>query len=327
MNRRVSLGFLAGCLTVASIVASTGVASADPAAPLKATDVAGVGSDTTQYVLDALASAYNAANTGVKIGSWDAIPPAGGSTTITTKTGCAPITRPNGGSAGVAALLADTTNCIDFARTISPKATDGSQSSLTFFAFGRDGVSWASVPSSRTPKNLTTAQLAQIYTCQVTDWHVIDSTVKAGAIHAFLPQAGSALRKTFLTRIGLTDASVGSCVNQTVQQNQGTALGGDKLAIVPHSIASWVAQSTGQVTDVRGGVTMEKINGSAPVKGGKLNRAFDSNFLFLIYNVVKTANVAKYNKFFAKTGFICKNPTIITTYGFAALGAACGTVS
>lgn len=316
-----------------AVTVSTGVAHADPTTPLAANDVVGVGSDTTQYVLDALATAYNSTTPAPtqKLGSWDAVAPDGSTAPITTKAGCAPITRPNGGSAGVAALLADTTNCIDFARTISPKASDGSQNSLSFYAYGRDGVSWARIASRRTPANLTTAQLAQIYTCQVTNWHTVDSTVPSGAIHPKLPQAGSALRKTFLTRIGLSDATVGSCVDQTVQQNRGSDLAGDKLALVPHSIASYVAQATGKVTDVRGGVTLAQINGLAPTIGANANTRpnpnFDPNYLFLVYNVVKTARAAQLAKFFARTGFICKNPTIIRAYGFTSIASACGTVS
>lgn len=314
-----------------ALTLATGVAHADPAAPLAATDIAGVGSDTTQYVLDGLATAYNATSPAKKLGSWDAVAPDGSTAPITTKTGCAPIARPNGGSAGIAALLADTTNCIDFARTISPKATDGTQNSLTFYAFGRDGVSWAHINSAKTPANLTTVQLAQIYSCQVTNWKTINASLASNPIHAKLPQSGSALRKTFLARIGLSDATVGSCVDQTVQQNRGTDLNGDKLALVPHSIASWVAQKIGNVTDVRGGVVLGKINKLVPTVGTgantKLNTKFDSNYLFLIYNAVKTARAAEFGTLFKPSGFICKNPKIIQKYGFAPLTSTCGTAS
>lgn len=266
----------------------------------------------------------------VKLGSWDAVPPAGGSTTITTKKGCAPIARPNGGSAGIAALLADTTGCIDFARTVSPKATDGSQASLTFYAYARDGVAWGTIPATPavTPQTLTTAQLASIYTCQTTNWHTVLASLPSNAIHPKLPQPGSALRKTFLTRIGLTDATVGSCVDQTLQQNQGDGLNGDTLAVFPHSVASWIAQANGVVTDNRGGFVLRAVNGKRPLTAtGKLSNTYDPNFLYLAYNVVKTASASKYTKFFARTGFICKNPSILTTYGFQALGSACGTTS
>jgi ABC-type phosphate transport system substrate-binding protein len=331
MSRRILRAGTALAAAAVALSLSTGVAHADPDTVLPKTAIVGVGSDTTQYVVDALATAYNATSPAKKLGSWDAIPPAGGSTTITTKRGCASITRPNGGSAGVAALLADTTNCIDFARTISPKATDGSQNSLTFYAFGRDGVGWAHIASRLSATTLTTAQLAQIYTCQVTNWNAIDSALPSGAIHPKLPQAGSALRKTFLTRLGLTDATVGACVDSTLQQNRGTDLNGDKLALVPHSIASYVAQTTGQVTDVRGGITLGKINGLSPTVGNganiRLNVNYDSNYLFLVYNVVKTARAASFGALFKKPGFICKSPSIISAYGFATIGAACGTAS
>jgi len=331
MHRRAHIVLAATCLSAVTGLALGGTALADPAKPLKATDIAGVGSDTTQYVMDGMATAFNAASTTTELGSWDAVPPAGGTaTTIVTKTGCAPITRPNGGSAGVAALQADTTGCIDFARTISPKATDGTQNALTFYAYGRDGVSWATVPSTpaKTPATLTTAQLAGIYTCQVTDWKSVSASLPSNPIHAKLPQVSSALRKTFLTRIGLSDSTVGACVDQTVEQNKGTALAGDPLAIVPHSIASYLAQSKKKVPDARAGIVLRSINGKKPVTAkNKLNTAFDANFLFLIYNVVKTPSLSNYTTLFSSTGFVCKHPAVITSYGFGTIGDACGTAT
>lgn len=329
MHRRATLA-AAACLSAVALTASAGTALADPSAPLSKTDIVGVGSDTTQYVMDAIATAYSSPPRTRKLGSWDAVPPPGGSTTIVTKTGCAPITRPNGGSAGVAALQADTTGCIDFARTISPKATDGTQNALTFFAYGRDGVSWATVPAvpARTPASLTTAQLAGIYTCQLTDWQTIAPALPSGTIKAKLPQVGSALRKTFLTRIGLSDSTVGSCVDQSVEQNKGTALANDPLAIVPHSVASYIAQTNNKIPDARSGIVLRSINSKKPITStGKLNTAFDSNFLFLIYNVVKSPAPTKYTTIFGSGGFICNHPGTITGYGFGVLGSACGTVS
>src|SRR5690242_4864016 len=125
---------IGSALALSITLALGGQAFADPPSGVTpaSTDIVGVGSDATQYVTDAIATAYDKAHaTGPKLYSWDAV----GSPTIVTKSGAAPITRPAGGSAGVAALLADTTGAIDFARTTSPKKTDGSQNSLTFYAF------------------------------------------------------------------------------------------------------------------------------------------------------------------------------------------------
>lgn len=319
---RAHVALATGLLATTSLLALTGPAFADPDAALKKTDIAGVGSDTTQYVTDALATSYNASHT-VKLGSWDAV----GSATIVTKTGCAAITRPNGGSAGVAALVADTTGCIDFARTLTPKASDGTQNNLVFYPMARDGVTWASLPSTKTPKDLSTSQLALIYTCQITDWHSVSAALPSSTIHAKLPQVGSALRKNFLTRIGLSDSTVGSCVDQTVQQNEGTELAGDKSAIVPHSIASWLAQQKASQVDNRGGVVLKGVNGTTPTANGALNPSFDANFEYLAYNVVKSPTKAKYTAVFGPSGFICKHPTILKKYGFAPIGSSCGVAS
>src|SRR5260370_22003780 len=76
-------------------------------------DVVGVGSDTTQLVMDAISASWDAGAPLHKIYSWDAVNPTTGTTgdTIETK-GVGPkdptcnIARPNGSSAGIAALPA-----------------------------------------------------------------------------------------------------------------------------------------------------------------------------------------------------------------------------
>src|ERR1700710_2383488 len=70
------------------------------------TDIVGVGSDTSQLVVDQRSTAFNA-QTPVppnKLYSGDAV----GSTSIVTKTGCTSITRPNGSGAGITNLQANT---------------------------------------------------------------------------------------------------------------------------------------------------------------------------------------------------------------------------
>lgn len=317
----------------AAMTLGGGVALADPPSTPAATAIVGVGSDTTQYVMDAYAAAYSKpTKQAIKLASWDAIPPAGGSTTITTKAGCAPITRPNGGSAGVAALLADTTGCIDFARTLTPKSA--TQSSLAFFAYARDGIAWGTPAASPAvaASNLTTAQLNQIYTCQLTNWSAANPSLPSSTIHPYLPQAGSALRKNFETEIGISDGTVGACVNQNAEQNKGTSLAGDTSALVPFSIASYIAQAKGTIPDFRGGLVLHSVNGLAPLtKAGGFNGKYDAHYLITAYNVVKLQQdntvAAEYLAVFGPTGFICKHQSILAKYGFNKIGSACGTES
>jgi ABC-type phosphate transport system substrate-binding protein len=335
-------------LASAGAILGGGVAAADPPAGVtpRTTDIVGVGSDTTQFVMDAYATAYNKTNPARKLYSWDAVkpgtnPPVTGDP-IKTKAGCATIARPNGSTAGIAALqasLAAGNHCIDFARSSAPKASTG-QSNLAFFAFARDGVTWAAKPSNHTPSSLTPAQLAQIYTCQVTNWHSISASLPSNTIAPFLPQAGSGTRKFFEAAIGISDTQVGSCVNQSIEENDGRPLAGNLNAIAPYSIARWINQTpkgsggTGGEADIRGGVTLRSINGTSPtVRNAKthkitLNRKFTPTFLRLVYNVVgkgATGTVdPAYIALFGSHRFLCTHQSVAAQKGFGTLGAACG---
>lgn len=324
-RNRAGVAAVAGAATLA--ILGGGVALADPPFKPQRTDIVGVGSDTTQSVMNAYAKAYNATKPARRLASFNAT----GSANIVTKAGCAPIARPNGSSAGIAALRADTKGCIDFARSSRPKATDGSENSLAFFAYARDGVTWVTVPSAKTPANLTTNDLRNIYTCAVTNWHSVSRQLPSNPIHAYLPQVGSGTRSFFESAIGITDSQVGSCVKQSIEENTGTQLKHDTLAIAPYSIAKWIAQKKKKETDVRGGVTLHRINGTNPLTAsGKLNTRFSSGFLRLVYNVVKTTGgtvPAAYLNIFGPSGFICTHQSIAVSYGFARLGGACGSRS
>jgi ABC-type phosphate transport system substrate-binding protein len=322
---------IGGTLALSITLALGGQAFADPPSGVTpaSTDIVGVGSDATQYVTDAIAKAYDKTHT-PRVYSWDAV----GSTPIVTKAGASPITRPAGGNAGVAALLADTTGAIDFARTTSPHKTDGTQPGLTFFAFARDGVTWAAVPSTQTPANLTAAQLVQIYTCQVTNWKQISPSLKSATIHPYLPASTFALRTFFEGALGITDAQVGSCVGTLAEQSNGKLIKGDKTALEPYSISNFLAQTKKVVPNNTGGLSLRQINGTAPTvtKSGVkvINPAFSATFLRLVYNVAKQSEIASnpnINALFAAGGYVCKQTAIIKKYGFGLLGAACGSTS
>src|SRR5437763_15747741 len=117
----------AGVVAAALGTAASGAALADPPAGVTPapSDIVGVGSDTTQGVLNHVADAYNgqAPAPVQKVYSWDAT----GSATITPKLGCSTINRPSGSSAGIGALKADSSipSCVDFARSSRSKKTDG----------------------------------------------------------------------------------------------------------------------------------------------------------------------------------------------------------
>lgn len=180
---------LAAIALVGAAVSTGDSASADPKqydAPF-----VGVGSDTTQDLINAFAGFENGVNytplqtdsaTGQKqLVSWDAT--AGGLTTtcITSRTGGPSFNRPNGSGAGRTALLTtitaggttSNTNCgtgttsasgqISFARSSSLSGTAGT--TLAYVPFARDALSFGYYRKTGTPvTSLTVAQLQQIFT-------------------------------------------------------------------------------------------------------------------------------------------------------------------
>jgi hypothetical protein len=171
-----------------------GSASADPA---QLSALIGVGSDTTQDVMNALSGRSNGTyftpllspttalaqdNTRRQIISFDATAATAGAgdNCITTKTGAPGFTRPNGSSAGRRALsramdgtkygsaecggLKDVAGLVDFARSSSGPASGDTGTVLTYIPFGRDGMSFAYYRKNGTPvTTLTRAQLTSLF--------------------------------------------------------------------------------------------------------------------------------------------------------------------
>jgi hypothetical protein len=190
-------------VTIAATVLAlpTGTASADP--PEYNNAYAGVGSDTTQDVMNAL-SGFNQgttyprvfsdtinATTKVRstIVSFDALPPGATAATdgcITTKLKSSTFARPNGSSSGARALsrsllggnfgptpASNFTNCVEPGKSISNlvdfarSSSNGSGSAgtvLTYVPFARDALSFAYTRPVGSPETtFTTAELKAIY--------------------------------------------------------------------------------------------------------------------------------------------------------------------
>ncbi len=326
----------------ASLVATSGPASADPPTGVTppANSIVGVGSDTTEYVMDQIALAYDAQSPAPtqKLYSWDAT----GSTPITTKTGATSIARPDGSGAGIAALTGNTSATVDFARS-SAGRSPSNPSTIKFVAFAKDAVTAAVQTTTNAPANLTTANLKNIYTCASTTWNQVGGTSTA-TIKPFLPQAGSGTRAFFLAAIGVT--TPGSCVTSNVQENEGTNTAlNDPNAIVPYSTAKYIAQvfhsGAGQNsfgTDDHGTLKLESINSTAPTTGSgsttTINPSFSAAFVRTVFNVVRqdtttTDQIPAYEEPIFGTGkFLCTQTTIVKNYGFLPLsGSQCGATS
>jgi ABC-type phosphate transport system substrate-binding protein len=368
----------AGAVVASATAMAVGPALADPingsGNPVtpKETDVVGVGSDTTQFLLDQLAFDYNKSHT-PKLYSWDALNPKTGAAgeNIKEKAGCALTPRPNGSSAGVSALILNQKTgdkkhfCVDYARSSRGRAsTDPARGAggILFVAMGKDAETYATNKVTNAPNNLTKAQLADIYTCTVTNWSQVGG--QNAPIDAELPQVGSGTRAFWLVAIGVP--TPGPCVKSTVEENEGVdpVFKNNPNAIIGYSIGKYIAQKfhsadcinstcTGSPAchptatqnkfgcDAHGNMVLHNINGTKPTVGTGtktvINPKFTPRFIRIIFNVVRWANTAdnipRYlDKIFGSAkrgGWICSNSkahTDLLNYGFGPT-PFCGTGS
>ncbi|WP_316522051.1 PstS family phosphate ABC transporter substrate-binding protein [Kitasatospora brasiliensis] len=333
-------------LTVAALATSvatvvSGTAVADPAGTPRAIDIVGVGSDTTQAILNQLSVDYNASLTdpnAPRLYSWDAT----GSSPLVTKTGATSITRPNGSGAGVKALAANTSTTVDFARSSRGPAT-GDATGLAFVALAKDAVTWSASAGGNAPAALTPAQLKGIYECNPSfrTWNQIDSSKPAVNIQPVLPQANSGTRSFFLSAIG--NPVLGTCVADGPEENEGTdvSLNNNPNVVFPYSVAHYLGQTVGghgTATDAPGSLTLRNVilnNVSvAPVANNVINATFaNSVFGRVVYNVVRNtewtatdAHGTALRAIFGQDGWICndtKADSDLRGFGFLPT-AACG---
>jgi ABC-type phosphate transport system substrate-binding protein len=334
--RKLTKLFAGAASMVAATAMVAGMATAASAAPNdppkgitpQSFDVVGVGSNTTEYVLDQISVDYNKT---VKTHnanhpwffSWDAVPPGvntPGNFKIVPKAGCTSIVRPNGSSAGLKALDANQFDgktghyCIDFGRSSggrSATAPKAGPNGVIYVAFAKDAITWATRSAafggSNAPKSLTLAQLQGIFTCATTNWSQVGG--KAGAIKVYLPQPGSGTLATWEKFMGIT--TLGSCVSQAPEENEGTYSGfNNPNAIFIYSIGAYVAQKyhsaacgatpkAGQNEfgcNITGKLALDEINGVAPTTSAKvpvINPNFPSGFFRTVYNILRWTSATK----------------------------------
>ncbi|GAA4624724.1 substrate-binding domain-containing protein [Actinoallomurus vinaceus] len=321
-------------------------AFADPPSAPATGDIVGTGSDTTQDVLNGLSAAYDATGPAAKLYSWDATPQP---STITPKSGCASINRPDGSGAGIAALNNDTAGCLDFARSSRP--SNASETNLKFIPFAKDAVTYAgtSTTTSHVVNGLSIGDLKDIYLCNKTNWNQFGGA--DAPIVPILPNPNSGTRAFFLQQLGGgTAISPGACVingfrsgtTTIIQENDAReltlALGSGQSAddaVLPFSVAKfiWYGRQT-PVADQRGtaaahsvkdsgGTVVNPINGTVPNES--LNTGFTSTTLTRnVFNVVKLVGGAVPSKFapiFNRTGYVCSTAgqNVVANYGFGKL--------
>ena len=187
---------LAFAVAMTATLGTTFVGGSAQADPKQLTAAVGVGSDTTQDVMNAMTGFTNGVNytpiqstsaSGYRqVISFDAVPPAGvADACITPKVGGPTFARPNGSGAGKNALsraqdgtkygnvacggFQDVAGLVDFARSSAGPTTGDVGTALTYIPFGRDGVSFAYYRAAGSPvTTLTRAQLTTLFTTGAT---------------------------------------------------------------------------------------------------------------------------------------------------------------
>ncbi len=311
----VATAVLAGALAVAAAVP----ASADPQPQPR--DIVGVGSDTSEYVVQSLADGmkvgaslapgYNLA-AGARLVSFNAMNPNGTSTDLVLRAGTAPITRPNGSGSGKGTLYGTGNNAnVNFARSSSGPSAAENSAGLWHVPFALDTVKVATASTSNAPASLTAAQLVGIYNGTYTNWNQIGGA--SGTIVPMIPQSGSGTRNFFLAELkaanGNVDVVLAGSV-QSVQEHDPAPVAANANAVVPFSVARFNTLTS---------------------PGIKLEGGYASNRA--IYNVVRGSDLNKawFTSVFGPDGFICSGggQTLIQGNGFKQLagtldGGVCG---
>ncbi|MGH3860441.1 substrate-binding domain-containing protein [Actinokineospora sp.] len=315
---------VAATAALAIVGLATGSAQADPTGTPTYREIAIVGSDTTQTVMNGLADAITI--NGVKVmGSYD----ARGSAQITTKDSATnpacTINRPEGSNVGVTALKNDVaagTNCLQAARSSSNSAA--ANPDMKFIPFAVDALTYAVRGDSTVPKKLTKANLTAIYTCA-------NTTFKPLA-----PQFGSGTRSFFVKSVmpaGTADTATlfgpgGTypCVSdkdasgEGIQEHVGTYLT-DVKHLLPYSVAVYNSQIYGQAPAAQGKAVLGVLDTIQPT-----NLNTSSTLKRDVYNVVPATKfgTAPYNTIFdGPNSLICQRGDLITRYGFG-IAANCG---
>lgn len=330
-KRRV---LLAAGASLATVALTMGTALADPpTSPPPAGTITGSGAQTTQGVMNDLCNNVFHGNTTtfpVQCASYD-IPATGLSTNIvprpTSQTECntppgtvppstAGFTRPNSGGPGFDALVAHPT-CLDFARVVTDSDKGTRPRGYTYIPFATDALTYAYKAGGTVPPDLDVQTLHDIYACS-------NPALTGGTHPLYQPligTPGAGNRTLFLQKIGLTEAQLGSCVQQGFLANDGRVLTQNNQ-LITYSSAPYFAQVNQYEPDIHGQAVLGGINGIPPEV---LN---DQSFISRpVFNVVKNTGSTTnppdvvpagpvHDLFVGPTSQVCRNPVTIQQHGF-----------
>lgn len=322
-------GYVVNIKTIILAAAGVALVGAGIAAPSMADPLTtgrqlnGMGSDTTQFVMNGFSKTANGSN----LASWDS---TGSATVDTGNAGCSSVARANGSSAGRTALINNTpAGCLQYARSSS----FSSNAALTYYPFAIDGLTFAVTQNSSVPRTMSKADLVSIFRCE-TEYVPV------------LPQTGSGTRQDSITYIfgsstfppaGVdTSCYLGGGTDNTVLPQEHSGIQLTDMQVVLYSVAQWVSQMNGAVTDLRGKTVLGLLDDKSPVM---LNNAGAN--VRTVYNVVRradgdaiaaaaTANddstldatqVALKATFHGGSSFLCSDTATLIKYGFAPVPA------
>lgn len=222
---------------VAMVATSALSASADAPFTPDSDDLVLVGSDTSELVLNDLAALYNGRTPAPtqRLASFDAT----GSPTIVLRTGQTAVNRPNGSSAGISALCANSS--ISAARSSrGPVASDCA--GLVFLPFAKDSLRWMGNDGITGVSSLTDAQLTSIYNCTTTNWSQVGGPNLP--IVPLIPQLGSGTRNFWAGQVGINATTPPTCVKDNiggtaVQEHDPSLVTATAGAIAPSSVGRY----------------------------------------------------------------------------------------
>jgi hypothetical protein len=324
IGNAVMVGF---CAALATAMAAT-PAVADPPSPTTYRILTGVGSDTTQDVMNGLG---NAIEGGATLASWD----ARGTSPVKTKASpTCTFNRPNGSGNGRRALRAsegedlggthggpgfyegsNVAGCVDFARSSSygGGTTPSSTGNYTYIPFGVDAMTLAVHSGGDLPLNVSFAQMQRVYKC-------FDTAIAGNPVVPRMIQAGSGTWEFWSQRMQITEAEINlgdyPCmavdsdsnpstpavpVHPRAQEHDGTVLTGNLTHVVPFSAGQFIAQSRTATIANLTGVTVTDRRGPAYLVGLSSSvQPFNRTTLVVnttfpmrrdVYNVVPTADL------------------------------------
>jgi ABC-type phosphate transport system substrate-binding protein len=212
----------ASALAVATLIGVAGVAGATAPEPTGFDDVndqvVGAGSDTTYPFITRSDRLYNESqgcetiNTAGDANLGKCLTPANSATAVKGNWDHDFFVEkyPTGSGSGLKALQLGQ---VDYARSSRAPKTSG-ESDLNFWAFGKDGLVIATY-GTRTPGNITKAQIQSIWSCGTTSWQTITGNpADAGkTIQPWGMNGASGTKATFDTYLGF-DANAGLCVKK-----------------------------------------------------------------------------------------------------------------